>query len=290
MEHNTVTCILLLYSAIQLLSAEEAYIIVPYGHSPIGMEKVIIPAAPSGFQPPFPCVVTGMGTYEHGQTFTKGHFHYKCSNGTAEVIACVADDKSVIHIGRMFIRGGIRHKCEVSGDTVTYEQESTCYDHGIHYEVGEHFRNGSFSLVCQNDGIVIEGCYARNTDITIPVGSQRVIDHYLHKCEMLEQGRVRYTAHLNGCKQDNKFFNENQIWKSGHIRYQCTSDGIVRVLGCVDDNGLFVELGRDILIYNVVYRCYRVDRTTVYHRFECVGRTLAECILMAPMPNAPAVS
>lgn len=133
------------------------------------------------------------------------------------------------------------------------------------------------------------GCYARNTDITIPVGTERIVDHYLHKCELLDQGRVRYTANciisfillsellqpvlvlsckkekkeliiltwqiwfvfmdqqlliwntgfiflleevtVIGCKKDNEFFNEGQIWTSEHIRYQCTSYGIVRVLG-----------------------------------------------------------
>lgn len=36
--------------------------------------------------PPLPCVVAGSGTHEHGQTFLKNNFHYKCNNGTAEVI------------------------------------------------------------------------------------------------------------------------------------------------------------------------------------------------------------
>ncbi|VDK62099.1 unnamed protein product [Onchocerca ochengi] len=252
MMHNIITYIFPLILVFTKLSAAvqkdyASFILVPHGFSPDNAERVIIPAATSGSQPPFPCLVAGLGTYEHGQTFTKEHFHYKCNNGTAEVI------------------------------------ESTCYDNGIHYDVGEHFRNGSFMLVCQKDGITIEGCYARNTDITIPIGTERILDHHLHKCELLDQGRVRYTANLIGCKKDNEFFNEGQIWTSEHIRYQCTSYGIVRVLGCVDDNGLFIELGRDILIRNIVHRCYRIDKTTVYHRFACAGRTIAECILTLPV-------
>ncbi|VDK48077.1 unnamed protein product [Gongylonema pulchrum] len=62
----------------------------------------------------------------------------------------------------MFIKDGVKHKCDVKGDTVTYEQESTCFDNGIHYDVGEHFRNGSFLLVCQKDGITIEGSNVHN--------------------------------------------------------------------------------------------------------------------------------
>jgi hypothetical protein len=27
--------------------------------------------------------------HEHGQTFTKGNFHYTCKNGTAEVIGTI---------------------------------------------------------------------------------------------------------------------------------------------------------------------------------------------------------
>ncbi|VDO25133.1 unnamed protein product [Onchocerca flexuosa] len=308
MMYSIITYILPFMLVFTILSASAAvhqkdhtsFILVPHGLSPDSAERVIIPAAISGPQPPFPCLVAGIGTYEHGQTFTKEHFHYKCNNGTAEVIeigneryysnyyyltACVADDKSVIHLGRMFIRAGVKHKCDVKGDTMEMldENKSTCYDNGIHYDVGEHFRNGSFVLVCQKDGITIEGCYARNTDITIPIGTERILDHYLHKCELLDQGRVRYTANLIGCKKDNEFFNEGQIWTTEHIRYQCTSYGIVRVLGCVDDNGLFIELGRDILIRNIVHRCYRIDKTTVYHRFACAGRTIAECILTSPL-------
>lgn len=37
-------------------------------------------------QAPIPCVLDELGTHEHGQTFTKGNFHYKCNNGTSEVI------------------------------------------------------------------------------------------------------------------------------------------------------------------------------------------------------------
>lgn len=34
-----------------------------------------------------------------------------------------------------------------------------------------------------------------------------------------------------GCKKDDEFFNEGQIWTEKHIRYQCTSDGTLKVLG-----------------------------------------------------------
>lgn len=36
--------------------------------------------------------------------------------------ACVADDMSVIQIGRTFLKNGMRHRCELHGSTVTYEQ------------------------------------------------------------------------------------------------------------------------------------------------------------------------
>lgn len=38
------------------------------------------------FKSLLPCIVVGIGNREHGQTFTKGNFHYKCLNATAEVI------------------------------------------------------------------------------------------------------------------------------------------------------------------------------------------------------------
>lgn len=37
-------------------------------------------------------------------------------------VACVASDMSVIQIGRTFLKDGIRHRCNVQGDTATYEQ------------------------------------------------------------------------------------------------------------------------------------------------------------------------
>uniref|UniRef100_A0A9J2PW63 Abnormal cell migration protein 18-like fibronectin type I domain-containing protein n=1 Tax=Ascaris lumbricoides TaxID=6252 RepID=A0A9J2PW63_ASCLU len=263
-------------------NSESAFVLFPHGADPQSDTKVIIPAVSNGPQPPFPCIVAEMGIHEHGQSFTKGNFHYKCNNGTSEVIACIADDKSVIHVGRMFIRNGVKHKCTVHGDTVTYEQESTCFENGVHYIVGDRFRNGSFQLVCQKDGISIVGCYIQNTDEIIPLGSVRVIAHYRHNCELLSQGKVRYSVNLIGCKKDDEFFNEGQIWTEKHIRYQCTSDGTLKVLGCVDEGGLFIELGRDVLMGGVVHRCYRIDKTTFYHRFHCEAHTLAECIAAAP--------
>ncbi|VDM73132.1 unnamed protein product [Strongylus vulgaris] len=107
--------------------------------------------------PPLPCVMANAGTHQHGETFTKNNFHYQCKNGTAEVVACIADDQSVIQLGRIFVRNGMKHKCSVVGDSVTYEQESMCFDNGIHYSIGDTFRNGSFRLTCGQDGIIIEG-------------------------------------------------------------------------------------------------------------------------------------
>lgn len=66
---------------------------------------------------------------------------------------------SVIQINRTFLRNGIRHKCLISGDTVTYEQRPTCFENGIHYDIGETFRNGSFKLICNQNGIAIEGSF-----------------------------------------------------------------------------------------------------------------------------------
>uniref|UniRef100_A0A1I7YG60 Beta_helix domain-containing protein n=1 Tax=Steinernema glaseri TaxID=37863 RepID=A0A1I7YG60_9BILA len=175
--------------------AENSFVLVPHGHAPDDSQRVVIPSVPDGPQPPFPCILADSGTHEHGQTFTKGNFHYKCNNGTSEVIACVSDDASVIQIGRTFIRNGVKHKCNVNGETVTYEQESTCFENGIHYNIGESFRNGSFKLVCRQNGIAIDGCYAQNaSDMVIPLGTVQVIGNYRHNCELLEMGRVRYAV------------------------------------------------------------------------------------------------
>nr|CAD2185393.1 unnamed protein product [Meloidogyne enterolobii] len=134
-------------------------VLVPLGEDPkTAKNRIIIPQVKGNHRlAVLPCLIAGLGIYEHGKTFTKGNFHYNCKNGTAEVIACVSDDMSVIQIGRTFLKEGIRHRCEVKGQTVTYEQKSTCYENGIHYDIGETFKNGSFQLICKENGVAVKG-------------------------------------------------------------------------------------------------------------------------------------
>ncbi|TKR75923.1 hypothetical protein L596_017144 [Steinernema carpocapsae] len=284
---TTLLIVFVLVASVGQTKAQNSFVLVPHGHGPNDASRVVIPHVMDGPQPPFPCILAESGTHEHGQTFTKGNFHYKCNNGTSEVIACVSDDSSVIQIGRTFIRNGVKHKCNVNGDTVTYEQESTCFENGIHYNIGESFRNGSFKLICRQNGIGIDGCYAQNaSDIVIPLGQIQVIGNYRHNCEILERGRVRYAVNLIGCRKGNEIFNEGQIWTDKHIRYQCLGDGALKVLGCIDDGGFFIDLGRDILMNGVVHRCYRINHTTFYHRFHCEAGTLHECVNSAAAATA----
>uniref|UniRef100_A0A915P117 Abnormal cell migration protein 18-like fibronectin type I domain-containing protein n=1 Tax=Meloidogyne floridensis TaxID=298350 RepID=A0A915P117_9BILA len=198
-------------------------VLVPLGEDPkTAKNRIIIPQVKGNHRlAVLPCLIAGLGIYEHGKTFTKGNFHYNCKNGTAEVIgmlgynnwvggweSCVSDDMSVIQIGRTFLKEGIRHRCEVKGQTVTYEQKSTCYENGIHYDI-------------------VIGCFNSN-------------------------GSAEYKP--------------GQIWTEKHIRYQCSREGMTKVLGCVDGNGLFIELGHDVLMGGTVHRCYRIKNTTFYHR------------------------
>nr|CAD2190561.1 unnamed protein product [Meloidogyne enterolobii] len=54
---------------------------------------------------------------------------------------------------------------------------------------------------------------------------------------------------------------------------------MTKVLGCVDGNGLFIELGHDVLMGGTVHRCYRIKNTTFYHRFQCQKDfSLTECV------------
>uniref|UniRef100_A0A7E4VA34 Beta_helix domain-containing protein n=1 Tax=Panagrellus redivivus TaxID=6233 RepID=A0A7E4VA34_PANRE len=266
---------------------ESTLVLVPHGEDPdTSKNRVVIPhVSKDGPLPPLPCVVSGSGTHEHGQTFLKDNFHYKCNNGTAEVMACVSDDMSVIQIGRTFLRNGIRHKCLINGDTVTYEQRSTCFENGIHYDIGESFRNGSFKLVCKDNGVAIEGCYLQNRDDLILLGQSVIIGRQKHTCEVMNQGRIRYVVNALGCKKGDEIYGEGQIWTEKHIRYQCTESGLVNVLGCIDEGGLFIELGRDILLNGIVHRCHRINNTTFYHRFQCEDMTLQQCISSAPTPR-----
>uniref|UniRef100_A0A1I7Z5E1 Abnormal cell migration protein 18-like fibronectin type I domain-containing protein n=1 Tax=Steinernema glaseri TaxID=37863 RepID=A0A1I7Z5E1_9BILA len=85
---------------------------------------------------------------------------------------------------------------------------------------------------------------------------------------LVERGGVTVEPEwtLIGCRKEDEIFNEGQIWTDKHIRYQCLGEGALKVLGCIDDGGLFIDLGRDILMNGVVHRCYRINHTTFYHR------------------------
>uniref|UniRef100_A0A914LUD8 Abnormal cell migration protein 18-like fibronectin type I domain-containing protein n=1 Tax=Meloidogyne incognita TaxID=6306 RepID=A0A914LUD8_MELIC len=176
--------------------------------------------------------------------------------------SCVSDDMSVIQIGRTFLKEGIRHRCEVKGQTVTYEQKSTCYENGIHYDIGETFKNGSFQLICKENGVAVK-------EAVILLGESRIISDRRHSCELTENGKIRYIINFIGCFNSNGSaeYKPGQIWTEKHIRYQCSREGMTRVLGCVDGNGLFIELGHDVLMGGTVHRCYRIKNTTFYHRF-----------------------
>ena len=69
-----------------------------------------------------------------------------------------------------------------------------------------------------------------------------------------------------GCKKGDQIYSEGQVWTEKHIRYQCSETSVIKVLGCIDEGGLFIELGRDVLIDGIVHRCYRINNTTFYHR------------------------
>ncbi|CAJ0943042.1 unnamed protein product, partial [Mesorhabditis belari] len=262
---------------------EGEVILTPHGMGMHAAERIVIPVT-NGVLPPLPCVMRESGAHDHGSSFTKGNFHYLCNNGTAEVMACISEDGSVIQLGRTFVKNGIRHKCNVATDTVTYEQESMCYENGVHYNVGDSFRNGSFKLTCRDEGVAIEGCYLQNSVYdTLQVGESRIVGHYRHECEQIASGKVRYTVKVIGCVREDEVYNINQVFTDRHVRYQCMQDGTLQVLGCVD-NGLFVELGRDLLLDGLLHRCYKVDRTTFYHKFPCDG-PLAECIANSITPR-----
>ncbi|KAH7731661.1 Protein Y37D8A.3 [Aphelenchoides avenae] len=257
----------LVLSSTAEIVTEDALVLVPHGEDPESSKnRIVIPQPHDGSPVPLPCVVSGIGMREHGQTFTKGNFHYNCNNGTAEVI-------------------GIRHRCNVNGETVTYEQRSTCFENGQHYDVGESFRNGSFRLICKDNGIAIEGCFVQNrTDDVIMLGESRIIGNYKHNCEVMDKGKIRYTVHLVGCRKGEDVYHEGQIWTDKHIRYQCLN-GAAAVLGCIDDGGLFIDLGRDVLMQGIIHRCYKINNVSFYHRFNCEGKSLQECVNAAPVPK-----
>ncbi|EPB79608.1 hypothetical protein ANCCEY_01304 [Ancylostoma ceylanicum] len=152
-------------------------------------------------------------------------------------LACIADDQSVIQLGRTFVKNGMKHKCTIVGDSVTYEQgtegklEAMCFDNGIHYSIGDTFRNGSFRLTCGRDGIIIEGCYLQNSGDYLVAGESRIVGRQRHECEVLGDGRVRYQVKVIGCVREGQHYNIAQVFTDKHVRYQCKNDGSLDVLG-----------------------------------------------------------
>ncbi|CAI2349490.1 unnamed protein product [Caenorhabditis sp. 36 PRJEB53466] len=252
-------------------------ILTAHGMGIDDVNRVVIPVH-DGRIPPLPCVTSNAGTHPHGSTFTKNNFHYTCNNGTAEVVACLADDGSVIQLGRTFVRGGMKHYCSVLGDNVTYKQESMCYENGMHYNVGDSFRNGSFKLTCREQGVYVEGCYMQNSfNDLLMAGESRIENGKRHECEIIGPGKVRYVVKMLGCMHEGQQYSTGQMWTHQHVRYQCKNDGTLLVLGCIDED-LFIELGRDLLMNGAAHRCYQVNTTVFYHKFACERSSLAECV------------
>uniref|UniRef100_A0A8R1DHW8 Abnormal cell migration protein 18-like fibronectin type I domain-containing protein n=1 Tax=Caenorhabditis japonica TaxID=281687 RepID=A0A8R1DHW8_CAEJA len=252
-------------------------ILTAHGMGIDDVNRVVIPVS-NGRIPPLPCVTSNAGTHPHGSTFTKNNFHYTCNNGTAEVVACLADDGSVIQLGRTFVRSGMKHYCSVLGDNVTYKQESMCYENGMHYNVGDSFRNGSFKLTCREQGLYVEGCYMQNSFNDVLMGGEsRIENGKRHECEIIGPGKVRYVVKMLGCMHEGQQYSTGQMWTHQHVRYQCKNDGTLLVLGCIDE-GLFIELGRDLLMNGMAHRCYQVDTTVFYHKFACERSSLSQCV------------
>uniref|UniRef100_A0A0K0DVB3 CFHR3 n=1 Tax=Strongyloides stercoralis TaxID=6248 RepID=A0A0K0DVB3_STRER len=273
-----------LISSIRIDGAQEvekSIIIVPVGENPNTSKiKVVIPVNKDGTTNPLPCVLDD-GVHENGQTFTKANFHYKCVNGVSTVIACISDDKAVIQIGRTFIKNGIKHKCINNGDTVTYEYKSTCYSNGINYNTGDTWRNGTFQMRCEDDKISINGCYTRNEvpEILLQVGETRKVESKKFSCVKEDSGKIRYSSQTIGCDRDGVIFNEGEVFQNQQIKYRCNADGTSTALGCVDsESKVFVEIGKDIMINDVIYRCYRNGKTTFFQRFHCQGKSFENCL------------
>uniref|UniRef100_A0A0N4Z248 Sushi domain-containing protein n=1 Tax=Parastrongyloides trichosuri TaxID=131310 RepID=A0A0N4Z248_PARTI len=281
---------ILLYLFISLLGVlgnvevEKSIVIVPVGQDPKTSKiKVVIPVQKDGTTNPLPCVLDD-GIHENGQTFTKANFHYKCVNGVSTVIACISDDKAVIQIGRTFIKDGVKHKCVNNGDTVTYEYKTTCYQNGINYNAGDTWRNGTFQMRCDDDRISINGCYTRNEvpEILLSIGETRKIGSKKFSCLKENSGKIRYSSQVIGCERDGVVFNEGEIFQNQQIKYRCNADGTSTALGCIDmDSKVFVEVGKDIMINDIAYRCYRVGKTTFFQRFHCQNKSFEECLVAA---------
>ncbi|UMM21468.1 hypothetical protein L5515_003139 [Caenorhabditis briggsae] len=153
-----------------------------------------------------------------------------------------------------------------------------CYENGMHYNVGDSFRNGSFKLTCRESGIYVEGCYMQNSfNDLLMSGESRIENGKRHECEIIGPGKVRYVVKMLGCNHEGQQYSTGQMWTHQHVRYQCKNDGTLLVLGCIDE-GLFIELGRDLLMEGMVHRCYQVNTTVFYHKFACERSSLAECV------------
>lgn len=37
--------------------------------------------------------------------------------------------------------------------------ESTCFENGVHYNMGDSYRKGSFKVICRENGVAIQGLF-----------------------------------------------------------------------------------------------------------------------------------
>lgn len=129
------------------------------------------------------------------------------------------------------------------------------------------------------------GCFLQNSPREIIVlGESRIVGNQKHSCEIVEGHKIRYIINMLGCQRGKQMYREGQVWTDKHIKYQCMEDSTAKALGCIDDSGLFVDLGRDVLMDSIVHRCYRVENNIYYHRFHCdQSKSLQECLNSAPL-------
>uniref|UniRef100_A0A914UNM7 Secreted protein n=1 Tax=Plectus sambesii TaxID=2011161 RepID=A0A914UNM7_9BILA len=242
------------------------------------------------------CFDASSGMHTHGEQFVRGSsFKYKCNNGTAEVIACIATQRAnfaAIEIGKSLDVNGFWHKCEYfeTNQSVRYTQEASCFANGKEWHEGETFRSNAFKMRCETWGYAIAGCYyfdSNGEQKELEVGGSAEVGNLRHNCEKdpTVKGRVKYYVQAMGCVKNGKNYKANEEWTENHLRYKCNENGAFEVQGCILDSGKLLPIGGSFAFNHTAHRCYRIGITTYYHEFSCDYPGLPSCA-SADQPQA----
>jgi len=229
------------------------------------------------------CYDPGSGHHDHDESWVSGlRWKMRCNNGTIEIEACVGSRRAnyvEVPINKTVTVAGFWHKCEDTDNNIRYTQEPSCVINGQEMHLNDTFRQNNFKLACESWGYSIRGCYYNDLDgneVSLDVGQTKDEDIYRHYCEAVPasscngcRDKVRYRVQAVKCKQGTKIYAEGETWTGKNLKYLCKTNGAVRIINCVTNNGTEIGIDQAVVIDNILHKCYRIGNTVYYQANSC---------------------